>query len=200
MSDDSWPPFLDLLDKDRNKAIEEFYHYARRVLTSYQPRCMRGLSDEDRKDVFHDIVYHCIRNDLRVLRRYVDKGISFAAWLYVTASNKCWDIVKRRIPPSKLIPIHGPGNKGGLEDVLGDKRANSGRKIEFADLYKKAKKYIFQLKEYCQLLLLMAEEGLKPREMVKILGLPPDQNVKISNDLGFCRRKLKALLIQKGIL
>ena len=61
------------------------------------------------------------------------------------------------------------------------------------------KKIISRLDEKCRLLLEMAADELSIKEMVRLLRLSPDQNKKVSDDLRYCRKKLKKLLGEGGI-
>jgi hypothetical protein len=45
----------------------------------------------------------------------------------------------------------------------------------------------------------MAAEEWLPREMVVAMGWPKEKARKLSNDLGYCRKKLENLLFQEGL-
>jgi hypothetical protein len=45
----------------------------------------------------------------------------------------------------------------------------------------------------------MAADEFTPKEMVKVLRRPPRDNKKVSDDLRYCRRKLRKLLTEMGV-
>jgi len=195
MADPSWPPFLDLLNSDPDTAFADFYRFAVRTLTITPPKPMRSLNQDDCQDLIHNIVYHCVKDDFRVLRQYIHKGKPFAAWLYAIAHNFCIDHLRSRSHKEEeassditnligIISIHDDGvdKRTGLKELLAIVR-----------------KTIARLSEYCRLLLEMAADEYTPKEIVKMLRLPADQNKKVSDDLRECRRKLKKQLREAGI-
>lgn len=199
MHNPSWPPFLSLLDCNPDTAFADFYRFAVRTLTTAPPRAMRGLNQDDRQDLIHDIIYHCVKDDFRVLRQYVDKGKPFAAWLYVMAHNLSVDHFRRRERDPDAVSIHEDSEGASLENILSNQGNNDGKKSELAELIAIVKKTIARIDEYCRLLLEMAADEFTPKEMVAVLRLPPDQNKKVSDDLRYCREKLKRRLMEGGL-
>jgi len=197
--DPYWPFFLDLFDVDPDAAWAEFYKYARIVITARPPQPLLGLNREDREDCIEEIIFHCIKDDFRVLRRYEDIGRPFSAWLYVIAHNKAVDFIEKRnrrwsieiqpeedtdVSASQREPVAPFGNPDGNGDL--------------DELVEKVEELIRQLGEECRQLLELAGQGLKPKEIAKLLGLPEDQNKKVSDHLRYCRDKLKKLLAEEG--
>jgi RNA polymerase sigma factor (sigma-70 family) len=199
VSDESWPDFLNLLDDDPDAAFAAFYKFAFRVLMAVPPRPMRSLGPEDRQDLIHEIVYHCVKNDFRVLRRYTDQGKPFAAWLYATSYHKSLDYLRHRDSQPETVSIHRDPDGKGLENVLFDPAGANGERLEFGEILAIVKRSMERLGEHCRLLLEMAADEFTPREMVRVLGLRAQDNKKISDDLRYCREKLKRYLAEAGI-
>ncbi|MCX5753166.1 MAG: sigma-70 family RNA polymerase sigma factor [Candidatus Krumholzibacteria bacterium] len=195
--DFSWPPFLKLLDSDPAAAFDGFYRFAVKSLTDMPPRLMRTMNRDDFEDLLHEIIYHCVKDNYRVLRQYVAKGHSFAAWLYTVAHNKCLDI--QRKPMIDCEPIDRDKNGKSLANVLADKKSRGEDRAELVEILEATKRAMAQMDERCRLLLALAAEEYKPEEMVLVLRMPPGQNKKVSDDLRYCREKLKKLLTQAGI-
>ena len=199
MSDESWPEFLNLLDSDPDRAFDGFYRFAFRALTALAPRPMRSLGPEDRQDLIHEIIYHCVKDDFRVLRRYTDQGKPFAAWLYATSYHKSLDYLRHTDSQPETVSIHrGPDGKG-LENVLSDPVGANGERLEFAEILAIVRRSMERLGEHCRLLLEMAADEFTPKEMVRVLGLRAKDNKKISDDLRYCREKLKRYLAEAGL-
>jgi RNA polymerase sigma factor (sigma-70 family) len=199
MDRSSWPAFLSELDSNPEGAFEQFYRLAFEVLTNMPPRPMRGLSKEDFQDLTHEIIYHCVKDGFRVLRGYKDKGKPFIAWLYSVAHNKALDFVRWKASRKDTIPIHKNSDGRGLENVLEDYSGDTATQVEFAELLGVVRDAMRKLGDYCRLPLEMAADEFTPREMVTVLRLPPDQNKKVSDDLRYCREKLKKRLAAAGV-
>ena len=190
MNEDYWPPFLDLLDSDPDRAFAEFYRFAVALLRKKPPRLLAGLSKEDREDFIHDFIYHCVKDGFQVLRQYRPMGRPFAVWLYAIACNKCVDFVRSKGRSPRQVSIHEDADGKGLENLLADPQEGPEGKLEKSELVDIVSKGISMVGEYCQLLLNMAADGLKPKEMARLLGLSEDQNKKVSDDLRYCKEKM----------
>jgi RNA polymerase sigma factor (sigma-70 family) len=199
MDTSTWPSFLDLFDSDPDRAFEEFYLLASEVLHVQPPRPMLGLSHEDRQDLAHDIIYHCVKDDFRVLRSYRDQGKPFTVWFYPIAHNKTLDFIRSRGRKPETTSIHEDVDGKGLENVLSNPKDNTGSRIELADLLNAVRKAVASLSDYCRMLIEMAADEFTPKEMAQVLRLPADQNKKVSDDLRYCREKLRKRLSTGGI-
>jgi RNA polymerase sigma factor (sigma-70 family) len=199
MRDASRPEFLDLMDSDPDRAFADFYRFAVTLLSRKPPRPLMSANPEDRQDIIHDIVYHCVKEDFRVLRRYTPRGRSFAAWLYVVAHNKSLDLISVAGRQPMTVSMHEQNDGRALEQVLAGPGGGQDRQAEFSDIIGLVVKAIAHLDEHCRLLLEMAADEFTPKEMVSVLGLAPEQNKKVSDDLRYCRGKLKRLLSETGI-
>jgi DNA-directed RNA polymerase specialized sigma24 family protein len=198
MTDSMWPNFLNKLDSNPDTAFREFYKLAYYVYNTTPPIPLRNLPSEESEELKDDIIYHCVKDNFRVLRLYQSKGKPFAAWFYTLASNKCRDYLRKKGRQPETVPIDSNPDNLSLADILHNKNENSEYKIDFADFISITKKAISQLEEYCKLLLEMAADEFTPKEMVLVLRLPKDQNKKVSDDLRECRRRLTNLLAQDG--
>jgi RNA polymerase sigma factor (sigma-70 family) len=199
MLDQPWPEFLNLLDQDANAAFQEFYQFLYKLLTVRPPQGMRSLSETESEDLLQEIVLHCVQDDFRVLRQYRPQGRPFAAWLYVLAHNKCLDCLRRR---SRSPELHSQFNYGVGEDSLGggvDSDLTPEKRAGLRDVISTVKGCLSRLRQYCRLLLQLAAEEYTPREMVLLLGWPPDKNKKVSDDLRECRRQLRKVMVEEGI-
>jgi RNA polymerase sigma factor (sigma-70 family) len=199
MKDPSWPDFLNWLDNDPERASTEFYKFLVWTLNKVPPRPMRGLNQEAKEDLIHDIYLHCINHNFRVLRQYKNTGKPFAAWLYVVAHNYCIDHLRAEEQTPDTVSIDQTRDYGELIEILPDQGPNPNQRIEWADLLAIVRKLMSKLDEYCQLLLQMAADEDTIKEMLTTLRLTPDQNKKISDDLRYCRKKLKKKLAENGI-
>jgi RNA polymerase sigma factor (sigma-70 family) len=195
----SWPQFLDLLDADPDTAFADFYRFAFGTLSTATPRAIRSLNSDDRQDLIQDVIYHCVREDFHVLRQYVDKGKPFAVWLYAIAHNVCLDHFRAQERNPDVTSVHEDASGTGLENVLSDRHNHSQNKPELLELVAIVKKTLGLVGEYCRLLLEMAADEFTPKEMALVLGMPSDQNKKVSDDLRYCRKKLRNRLAETGI-
>jgi len=198
MQNPSWPPFLDLLDSDRKAAIVEFYRFLIWTLNKVPPRPMRGLCMEDQEDVKHEILIHCIEKGFKVLRQYVPSAKPFAAWLYTVAHNVCVDCIRRKSLRSEEVSIHEDSNGKKLEHVLANP-IDEERRHQMAHYKSIVMKVLEKMDDYCRILLGMAADEFTPREMALVLGLPPSKSKKVSDDLRYCREKLRKRLKQNGV-
>lgn len=187
-----WPGFLDLLDSHPEKGLEGFYLFVARLLHTSPPRLMNSLNEEDKEDLLQDIVIHCIQDNFRVLRTYKNEGNSFAAWLYFIARNKIIDVFRKSGREVELRSNPYPQELRRSQDASRDRE-------DFGDAVNIVRKCLEKMDEYCRLLLKMSSDEFLPREMVMVLGWPAEKAKKVSNDLGYCRKKLSNLLWENGL-
>lgn len=199
MLDQSWPDFLDLLDSDRDAAFKAFYSFAYRLMTVKAPRSFRCLEEDESADVIQEIVLHCIRNDFRVLRKYVDRGKPFAAWLYMLANNKCRDILRKKKRDADVQSTVSKSDGSNPVSLGPDKDIDPGQRAELRDILKEVGSCVSRLGQYCQLLLQLAADEYTPSEMILVLGWPRDRNKKVSDDLRQCRNRLRKAMAEQGI-
>jgi RNA polymerase sigma factor (sigma-70 family) len=198
-ADESWPEFLSLLDSDPDFVFREFYKFASKVIKSIPPRSMRTLPTEDQGEVFGEIVYHCVKDNFRVLRQYSDQGKSFAGWLYLVASNKASEIARAKRNDPVVHSMNDEKRVIGLEETFADNSEDLLNQAVWKQVATRAFEIINKLSEKCRLLLEMAADEFSPREVVDTLRLPQDYNKKVSDDLRECRRQLRNRLKEEGI-
>ncbi len=191
----NWPSFLDIIDDDPKKSGREFYLFSAKLLRVAPPKLFRSLDREDQEDIIQEIVVHCIKNDFRVLRTYQDKGKPFAAWLYIIAHNKIVDHLRKRgqndpYETETSDTFEFVSENPGIESLL---------RVEHMEALEAVKSCLNEIGTKCRLLLKLAAKEFRPREMVRIMGLPAEQAKNVANDLAHCREKLTNLLWQKGI-
>jgi len=188
--DSEWPSFLDKLDSDPAAAKEEFADCLFALLAERPPGPVRSLGD-DREDFGQALFLKCVDKDFRVLRKYRKTGHSFHAWLYILIHNRALDYLdalgrKWHGPP---LPDDPSASKTGN---WGPTEFGSGPWNDVIRIVKTAMK---RLSLRCRILLEFAADGYLPRDMV---GAVPGTNVQISNDLRYCRKKLKKLVAAMG--
>lgn len=194
----SRPEFLNGLDRDPQAVFAGFYALADDLLRICPPGVMRGLDPDRRRDVLHDLVLHCCQDDFRVLRAYRDRGRPFAAWLQMVARNRHLDSLRRKNRANE-VPLED--DDGGEPQQVPDPAATvdvDGR-LDRDYLLAKVRQALASLSAKCRLLVQGAADGYKPRELVRLMGWPPDWNKKASDDLRECRRRLRRELAALGI-
>jgi RNA polymerase sigma factor (sigma-70 family) len=199
MQDPQWPPFLDLLDSNPQAAFAGFYKFAVEHLWNTPPRPMRQLNREDFQDILHDIVFHCVKDDFRVLRKYVAKGKPFASWLYAVAHNKSLDFLGSDKSNADCVSIEKESDGKSLAEILPGLHDGGEERFELRNLIATIRRLMASTDERCRMLLELAADEYKPSEMLTILQLRPDQNKKVSDDLRYCREKLKKRLREEGV-
>ncbi|MFH1845664.1 MAG: hypothetical protein ABIF77_20965 [bacterium] len=200
MLDQSWPPFLDQLDSDPDRAFTDFFRLATAALLTAPPRPMVGLSRADREDLIQDIIYHCAKDRFRVLRRYEDKGKPFAAWFYTIAYRKCFDVY--RSPHRQVAPVDSFSDEQAgrvWEETAVDGNPGPDEPVAWKEAVALTREAMGELDDRCRLLIELAADGYAPREMTVFLGPAGQDNKKISDDLRYCRRRLRNLLVERGI-
>jgi DNA-directed RNA polymerase specialized sigma24 family protein len=179
------PAFLTCLDTRPDEAFQEFYQFAQRQLIRVPPAPSRRLSPDERQDLFHDIVFHCVREKFRVLKQYQDRGYNFAAWFQVVAYRQTLLYVRKRGP------------------VRSVSQRNSPEPSETPSEHKPVLDSVWQalsvMDVYCRRLLLLAAEEYTPREIVRAWGLAASDNKKVGDQIRECRKKLKARLDGAGV-
>jgi len=181
---DSWPEFLNLLESDPKGALDGFYRLACNSIGSVPPRPVRGLSKQDFEDFFHDFVGVCCEKRFRKLRKYANRGRPFAGWLYVVAHNYALDWIAKT---------------GRPREVPGDYESEVNPDTGLSTLVDTVREAMRTLSEKCRLLLKLAAEEYTPKEMALAMGWSASDNAKASDDLRFCRRKLREVLTQSGV-
>lgn len=195
--DKPWPSFLDLLSTSPERAFEQFYLFAQRMLTVCPPSVMWQVTPSNREDHIHDIVLHCCRDDFRVLRRYQNRGKPFAAWFMLVARNKILDQLRSKANAPKVSLAEEDAENPGV--VLVDSAPLADEQTERRRIVELVTGTLQNLSDQCRILIQGAAEGYRPRELTRLLGWPADQNKKASDALRECRKTLRRLLANGGL-
>jgi len=183
---DAWPGFLDCLETDPDRAWKEFHEFTWRALRAVPPPVFRDLDPAVQEDLIADIVVRCAENEFRLLRGYRNQGIPFAGWLGRIVRNRALDWIRRE------------GNRPEFQTGSPQDHDIPGL-IDQKNLMATVSDCLGRIRGRCRLLLVAAADGLKPREIAVVLGLPEDSGKKISDDLRYCRRTLRQLLEESGL-
>lgn len=197
-TDISFPGFLRLLDSDPKRVAEDFYCWVTGLFRTAPPRILRSVPADRHSDLIHDIVVHCIKDNFRVLRQYSDRGKPFAVWFYLISRRLILDwIDHENIGPELIDPLAQPTEADGV--VSESSGSNPGVDAQLREMLEAVNGCLDRIGDYCKALLRMAGDEWLPREMVQALGLQKDKAKKVSNDLGYCRKKLENLLVEYGM-
>ena len=200
MTNKSRPQFFDFLDSDPKKAFELFYRFAWRELSSVPPPPMRCMDSDDRRELIHEIVYHCARNRFRVLRQYKNIGKSFSGWFYRVAYNMALENIRSKKTRDRAEA--GTQQSEPRNDSIAYGLIPGGQiaaEAELSEVISKVRRALENVGRRCRLLLELAADEYSPKEITAVLGLPESDNKKVSNDLRYCRKKLRDLLSLMGI-
>lgn len=198
MLQETWPRFLDEIDSDAKRAGNEFCVFAMKFFVAIKPKFLRSFEAQEQEDVKQEIVLHCIAHDFRVLRQYkpIEKG--FGSWFYVIAYNKAMDILRKSGRSIKFTDFdldeQGLNSSGNSVRVASPEPA-----VQSKSLLNLVNESIRLLDKYCQLLLRLAGEEYTPAEMVRVLRWPAKKSKKVSDDLRYCREKLRKSLRERGL-
>ena len=184
--DTPWPGFLDYIDREPRKALEGLHVFAWKLFETRPPSILRGLDRSDRQDRIADLVYSCARDGFRKLRTYRNAGRPFSGWLTTVLVNQVLDGLRSRRPSEELTEsLGGPDEDPPV--ILSNW------------LQERLKRCFDRMSERCQLYLACLADGLRPREIAELLQLPPSDNKSISDDLRYCLRRLREMLLQEGV-
>jgi DNA-directed RNA polymerase specialized sigma24 family protein len=185
---DTWPAFLDRIDRDPQRAWEEFHAFAWKLTRLRPPAVLSSLTPEDREDVLAEIVQDFQKDDFRLLRSYQDRGRPFAAWLWRVVKHRALDRLKAmKTRQHEAIPIWVTDPAPLPAEEIGSKAALDT-----------VRRLIKQLSPRCQILLLAAAEGYKPKDLLDLGSLPYTDNKKLADHLKNCRRSLIKALEREG--
>lgn len=188
------PSFIACLEQNPARAFREFYTFAWKILRAFPPPALRTLRADDRDDLIAEIILHCVKDDMRVLRRYDDLGYPFANWLLVVAQFRAIDLLRRPSSPWRPTVRLDPGGPAGGPSpprdrgTLPDELAISRKNLELV------MSIVREMAPQDQIILIASAEGYPPRDLVRLLGRPPEDAKKVSDSVRYCRRRLKKLL------
>jgi len=192
----TWPAFLDAIERDMVRAKRDFAVFAYKLLQSYPPRILQGQTKEEREDWIQEIILHFTSDDCRVLREYRNTGHPFAAWFITVANHKAYDFCRKTGAYREKTT-----SLDDKPDYLSHPDASDSADVrsELGEVIGKVLACIKQMSRKCQILLQAAAEEYNPREMLALLGDDAGSNKQAADDLRACRKRLKALLTEKGV-
>ena len=193
------PHFLDLIETDPLACAASFYRYAMGFFETAAPRLLKSLEPHDAEEVRSRIVLHCIRDDCRVLNEYREVEGPFAGWFAILCLNKTKDYLKELGRYRETVVSAGDHEP---HDYTSNPRADAHSPdltVESGEKLRIVRECIGRLDHYCRLLVRMAAEEFKPREMVRVLRWPQNKAKKVSDDLRYCREKLRQLLTERHV-
>lgn len=179
--------FRERLDSDPDGAFQDFYELTWRLLKSSPPSAMRRLTSDQREEVISSVIVHCWNRNQRVLRMYEDRGSSFRYWLLKVANNQAKNYLAQ-VSRWKEVPLP-PERDWGI----------SPHDHAFRQFRGAVDRCLAKASQKCQMLLALHFDGVKPRDMSRLMGLPSYSNVQAANDLRYCRTKLQECLAAEGV-
>lgn len=198
-SNPQFPGFLDLIDSDPKGCAIGFFIYARSLFQARPPRLTKSLDRLTVDDLVMEVVQHCITDDFKVLRQYEPIGRPFAVWLYMVFANKALDLLRSR----KYNPQIGQSvdEKGEPIEQIDRSRLPGNRPSTQSgqDSVRIVSELLSQLDEECRVLLRFAAEEYRPREISLVMGQGSQDAKRLSDRLGYCRRKLLKMLQGIGL-
>lgn len=159
--------------------------FAWRLFAARPPTVLKRLSHADREDRIADLVLSCCEWDFRRLRKYRDIGKPFAAWLTILLVNQTLDWLRSRKPFPEILEAKRAEEKDLPEPLPATIRTCIHRCLS-------------RMGAKCQLYLACLADGMRPRE-IAVLVLLPEDNKRIADDLRYCLRKLRMMLIEEGL-
>jgi len=192
----TWPSFLNVLEKDLTRGKAEFAVFAYKLLQARPPKILQAQTTEEREDWIQEIILHFTNDDCRVLREYRNTGHPFAAWFVTVVNHKAYDFYR------KFSTYHErTASMDDTPDGIGhpDLAEPADVRSEFSEIVGKVAACIKKMSRKCQILLQAAAEEYNPREMLTLLGKDAGTNKQAGDDLRACRRRLKSLLMDEGV-
>lgn len=193
------PWFADGSDSDPQRRMVDVERFAQEFFRSNTLSLMRRLSPEESEDLKREIVLHCIDDHFRVLKQFRQTGANFDAWFCTVCLNKAKDFLKSRTRYQQMVTHDLSADQLTLNRPK-DGAPSPEDAAHLRQIVEAVNRGIESLDRYCRLLVRMDGEEFKPREMVRVLRWPLSKAKKISDDLAYCKEKLRILLAQQGIV
>jgi len=179
-----WPKFLCLLDTDPDEAKQLLWDFTFRFFRAQPPQELFELPAHDREDIPSGIYARCCENNFRRLRTYTNQGKPFAGWLFIMSRNHIRDTLKwHRHAIPILEPENGEDRKDGKKNgyVIPPKNPTQEKEVGEREEQGRIKRCLGRLSAFARFLVNSRLDGLKPRQVVTLLRMPPEANVEISN-------------------
>ena len=200
--DESSPAFLALI-RDRNpqklgEGISAFAGEAYLELRAHPKVFPWGSFSQD--DAIQEVILHFISSNCAKLKRYRDEGKPFRSWFNVVATRKIYDLIRQNKAEQERNLDFAAANPdfNWVEEVPSK---DLGGNFENWDvlLWRKIEECVKKLTAKCKALILLAagESDFERRKIM--MGCPEKTNKQMSDDLRFCRKRLRACLENEGI-
>jgi RNA polymerase sigma factor (sigma-70 family) len=193
-AEDRSPPFLAMLDSDREAAWRQFHDFFRRSMVAGLPRRIHLFPRDRHEDLVQELLLALVDRNFARLRQYRDQGKPFVGWLYSVCNRLLIDWRNRKVP----------GDPAGSDTDAGDPDrlnvpAPPARAAVPDQLARAVRSAWDRLDTFCKALLAAAvEDRLKPREIASLFRLPADDNKAISNKVRSCKDSLRRHLRDVG--
>jgi RNA polymerase sigma factor (sigma-70 family) len=152
----------------------------------------RSLSRDDLYDCLALTVFHCVKDNYRILRQYRDVGKPFKAWLYLVASHKAIDYIRdQQRQGSEAVEFDDTVQLSEAEDPPSSDLDLPDKQLETKELMEAFRIAAAKLSLKCRALLEMWIDGFTPKEMVLVLKLEKEKNKEVSDGLRYCLGLLK---------
>lgn len=200
------PMFLAQLDSDPDAAFAAFAEFSIRLFGAFPPATFRLLNREDREEMIDRIVYHCCREDFRVLRSYaVRPDIPFSRWLYRVGRNLACDLARRALRErGRVVPVLTEGED--QEEAMGipiDSLVSADDSVEVVrehrDLLEKINDCLSGMEGFGRVVSEGILSGRSPKQIAESLRLPSGGNKKVSDHWRGCRAKIMRHLQGQGL-
>lgn len=196
------PSFLNRFDDDPDRAFGAFYHFTMALARRLPPAPLRAVPEDARLDLIHDVVYRCVKDDFRLLRRWQPRGRAFSAWVYSVLHNSSVDwLRKNNLRRRVLVPWSPEGDDIAPEDVVPDPRGDlAGEAIAKVTLERLEPLLRATIENFTfeqNILLSLRLQGLKPREIAALLGRGLT-NKQVSEAISTLGRRMKADIERAG--
>jgi DNA-directed RNA polymerase specialized sigma24 family protein len=190
-----WPGFLDLLDVDAERAWEQFYVFAMKLMQVAAPRRLRQFRGVEREDAIQGVLVHFCDRGFRVLRTYRDQGKPFALWFMLVANHWLASEMDRRSRQEFKEPLPEDPAADFTDPTPGPEQLASDAEVRSA--FRRA---LDGMDRFCRLLLVGAlAEGYKPLDLLRVLGWRADRNKELSDKIRQCRKGLMKRLLDQPV-
>lgn len=198
------PEFLDLLDRNPERAGESFCAFVRDFFRMCPPSVFFAVRRDDREDVIQEITVHFLDENFRRLRMYRDQGFAFEAWFTICVRYWILDWLDRNksgkteIPFADLLPADDDDGRVLDFPLPAVGRYWQGDERDWGEWVRIVRRCMPRLNAKCRILIIFASQGYQPREIARLVGYGPGGNVTVANDTRWCRKRLRELVLKES--
>ena len=151
---------------------------------------MRAFPAHEHADLKHDVVYHFCKNDFDVLRRYKDRGSSFASWFLAVAKNALRSRLRKAPPETSDLE-----SEPEAEVAPAVIRSNP----DASRLLTSVLSCLADMTDEEKILILARALEFTPLQMTRLLGRERSDNKLVGDRSSDTCKKLKRLLHKDGV-